>query len=191
MTTAAAANHVASLDVQVGGVCAHHCTASEVLAPVARHVKYPHVLPDSCVCIGLAELWYVHVWRLVLHVCAATRHSSWALLLSATAGANDQALGPNQGRSKAGHIIWYTSSQDKSAWFCRYGWLVHDIVGNEGPQESQERAMSRSHWRHLIANAVFFVHMCAMAGIMGGWASYSGSAIQVGLAIGIKAVYTQ
>jgi hypothetical protein len=51
--------------------------------------------------------------------------------------------------------------------------------------------MSRCHWRWLIANAVYLLHVALLGSVLGAWANESQSTTQVALTLAIKALYTQ
>ena len=92
------------------------------------------------------------------------------------------------GVHRDGRILSYITPEGRSAWFCRYGWLVKDVVGDR-----PETMVANCRARTLGANALFLLHVLALAGLLGSWADSSGSisTVQLGTALAIKALWTQ
>ena len=92
------------------------------------------------------------------------------------------------GIHKDGRTLYYITPEGRSAWFCRYGWLVKDIVGID-PETMAANCRPRS----LIANVLFLLHISILAGLFAGWAGSDGSVstVQLGTALAIKALWTQ
>lgn len=93
--------------------------------------------------------------------------------------------------TKDGRTVTVTTATARSAWGCQYGWLVDDIVGTSDGDASQAGAMSRCHWRWLIANVVFLIHVAVLSALMGLWADQEHASIQLWLLIGVKTAYSQ
>ena len=92
------------------------------------------------------------------------------------------------GIHKDGRTLHYITPEGRSAWFCRYGWLVKDIVGID-----PETMAMNCRVRTLAANALFVLHLLALAGILAGWvgSNLQASTPQLGTALAIKAIWTQ
>ena len=93
------------------------------------------------------------------------------------------------GIHKDGRTLHYITPEGRSAWFCRYGWLVKDVVGTE-----PETMAANCRVRALAANALFSIHVLALAGLLAGWVgsgSSGSSTPQLGTALAIKAIWTQ
>lgn len=92
------------------------------------------------------------------------------------------------GVHKDGRILSYITPEGRSSWFCRYGWLVKDVVG-----DSPETMVANCRARTLGANALFLLHVLILAGLLGSWADSSGSAntAQLGAALAVTALWTQ
>ena len=83
------------------------------------------------------------------------------------------------GIHKDGRTLYYITPEGRSAWFCRFGWLVKDIVGSD-PETMAANCRPRS----LIANALFLLHVSILAGLFAGWpvdGDGSVSTVQVGV----------
>jgi hypothetical protein len=65
---------------------------------------------------------------------------------------SDEALGPMMARTNDGRIVECTTSEEKSAWCCRFGWLVDDIVGTDGPNEPQDTVSTCSNTVNMQAH---------------------------------------
>ena len=95
------------------------------------------------------------------------------------------------GIHKDGRTLHYITPEGRSAWFCRYGWLVKDVVGTD-----PETMAMNCRMRTLAANALFVLHLLALAGILSGWTVGSldlqaSGTPQLGTALAIKAIWTQ
>lgn len=53
------------------------------------------------------------------------------------------------------------------------------------------QAVSHAHPRYLAANALALVQVVVLGAVMGGWAAQGQSTVQLGLALGVKALYAQ
>lgn len=91
-----------------------------------------------------------------------------------------------EGRTKDGKKIYFSSALARSAFFCRYGWLVNDVVGRE-----QATMANHAQSRYLIANALYALQLAGMAAVIAAWASSTTSSVQLGITLGIKAVWLQ
>ncbi len=87
---------------------------------------------------------------------------------------------------RTNHAQFYATGEERSRWFCRYGFLINDVVGTH--PASQLRHCRTSH---LIANALYFLHVGLMAALLGGWAVREESAVQLALLLAVKAVWVQ
>ena len=89
------------------------------------------------------------------------------------------------GVHKDGRTLYYITPEGRSAWFCRYGWLVKDIVGID-PETMAANCRPRS----LIANALFLVHVSILAGLFAGWPDGDGSVSTVQVWDGCRCSHT-
>ncbi len=96
------------------------------------------------------------------------------------------ALSP-PGPPQDGLPISFVTPEGRSAWFCRHGWLVKDIVGSDpATMQGQCRPVK------LAANALFLVQAVVVAGLLAGWAGADAvSSVQLGVSLGVKVVWLQ
>eukprot|EP00798_Chlamydomonas_sp_ICE-L_P000043 gene43-12856_t len=78
----------------------------------------------------------------------------------------------------------YCTAEQRSTWWCKYGFLIDDIVGTDpGTQETHCTPPN------LIANTLSFLIIAISAALLGAWAAHGTSWVQLGLLAGLKAIW--
>lgn len=84
---------------------------------------------------------------------------------------------------------------DKPLWWVGHGWLVDDVVGSRRPgqltTQGEQPASWLRTWPCFLAHTLFLGHVVAMGAVMGGWGPTTSSAVQLAVALAIKATWTQ
>jgi hypothetical protein len=88
----------------------------------------------------------------------------------------------------SGRTLNFVTSEGRSAWFCRFGWLVNDVVG-----VNPETMVAHCRPVMLTANVWFVVQSILMAGLVGGWGGGLNpvSTVQLGCALAVKVAWFQ